>query len=71
MKSFAIALVIVGLVLLVYGGISYSQNRTTIEMGSMSASITEHGSAPMMAMIVGGIGLIAGLTLLANERRRA
>jgi uncharacterized membrane protein YidH (DUF202 family) len=71
MKSFAIALVIVGLALLAYGGISYSQNRTTIEMGSMSASVTEHGSVPMTAMIVGGIGLIAGLALLANERRRA
>jgi len=40
-------------------------------MGSMSASVTEHGSVPMTAMIVGGIGLIAGLALLANERRRA
>jgi len=71
MKSLAIALVIIGIVLLVYGVMGYSHNRTTIEMGSMSASITENGAAPMAAIIIGGIALIGGLVLLANERRRA
>jgi uncharacterized membrane protein YidH (DUF202 family) len=70
MKTLAIALVIVGIAVLVYGGISYSHNRTTIEMGSMSASITEHGTAPIAAFILGGIALIGGMVLLVNKRRQ-
>ena len=70
MKSLAIALVCIGIAVLVYGGIEYSSNRTTIEMGSMSASITENGALPIAAIIGGGIALIGGLVLLANERRR-
>ncbi len=70
MKSLAIALVTVGIAVLVYGVISYSNNRTTIEVGSMSASITENGALPVAAIIAGGIALIGGLVLFANERRR-
>ncbi|HUU46712.1 MAG TPA: hypothetical protein VM118_13365 [Acidobacteriota bacterium] len=71
MKSLAIALVIIGIAVLVFGIVSYADNRTTVEMGSMSATITEHGTAPIAAMIGGGIALIGGLVLLANKRRRA
>ncbi len=71
MKTLAIALIIVGFAVLVYGGIDYSNNRHTIEMGSMTASITEHGAFPIAAIIAGGIALIGGLILLANDRRRA
>ena len=71
MKSLAIALVIIGIAVLIYGGISYSHNRATIEMGSMSASVTEHRAVPMVAIIIGGIALVGGLVLLVNERRRA
>lgn len=71
MKSIAITLVIIGIAVLVYGVIGYSHSRTTIEMGSMSASITENGAAPITAIIVGGIALIGGLAVLANEKRRA
>lgn len=70
MKSLAIALVIIGIAVLIYGGISYGNNRTTIEMGSMSASVTEHGAAPLVAIIIGGFALIGGVAVLVNERRR-
>lgn len=71
MKSLALTLVIIGIAVLVYGGISYSNSRHTIEVGSMSASITENGSATMVVLIVGGIALIGGLVLLVSDRRRA
>jgi len=70
MKSLAIALVIIGIGALGYGIFGYFDSRTTIEMGSMSASITEHRAAPIAALIIGGISLVSGLVLLANERRR-
>jgi uncharacterized membrane protein YidH (DUF202 family) len=71
MKSFAIVLMIAGLILVVYGGINYGQDRTTIEVGSMTASVTEHHSAPLVALIIGGIALVGGLVLFSAERRRA
>jgi len=70
MKSLAIALVIIGIGALGYGIFGYFDSRTTIEMGSMSATVTEHGAAPIAALVIGGIALIGGLLLLANERRR-
>ena len=71
MKSLAIALVIIGIGALGYGIFGYFDSRTTIEMGSMSATVTEHGAAPIAALVIGGIALIGGLVLLANERRHA
>jgi LPXTG-motif cell wall-anchored protein len=70
MKSLASALVFIGIAVLVYGVINYGGNRTTIEMGSMSASITENETASMTAIIVGGLALIGGVVLLAKKRRR-
>ena len=71
MKSLAIALVLIGIGVLGYGVFGYFDSRTTIQMGSMSATVTEHGAAPMAALVIGGIALIGGLVLLANKRRHA
>jgi len=70
MKKLAMALLFMGIAILVYGVISYSDNRTTIGMGSMSATISENQTVPRAAIVVGGIVLIGGVALLANGRRR-
>ena len=70
MKKLAFALVIIGACALIYGIIDYSSGRTTIEMGSMSASITENGSRWMFAVILGGIAVIAGLAMSASGRTK-
>lgn len=69
MRSIALALVIIGIGALVYGVIDYSNSRTTIEMGSMSASITENGARSMTAIIGGAIAVIVGLMMYSKERR--
>lgn len=71
MKSIALALVIIGIGALVYGVIDYSNSRTTIEVGSMSASITENGARSMIAIIAGAIAVIVGLMMYSKERRHA
>ena len=71
MKPLALALVIIGAAALIFGIFDYSNSRTTIEVGSMSASVTENGSRWMFAVIAGGIAVIAGLALSANGRRQA
>jgi uncharacterized membrane protein YidH (DUF202 family) len=71
MKSLALVLVIIGILALLYGVIGYNDHHTTIAMGSMTASITDHTTTPIAAMVAGGIALIGGLLLLANDRRHA
>lgn len=71
MKPLALALVIIGVGALIFGIVDYSNGRTTIEVGSMSASVTENGSRWMMAVISGGIAVIAGLVLSASGRRQS
>jgi uncharacterized membrane protein YidH (DUF202 family) len=70
MKTIGIGLVILGILALVYGGISYNKNRTVLQMGSMSVTATEHKSIPVPA-VVGVIVLIGGVALLATGNRRS
>jgi len=70
MKALAIALIVVGLAGIAYDLIGLGHNRTTMEVGSMSASVTEKGGVPVVA-IIGGVVLIGGLFFLVNDRRRA
>jgi hypothetical protein len=71
MKSVSIALIIIGAGALVYGIIDFGNSRTTIEMGGMSASISENGSRWMFAVIAGGLAILAGLVLSSNGRGKA
>jgi len=66
MKMLGIALAILGVVALAYGGIGYNRQHTVLQMGSMSASVTEHHTLPIapiagIAAVLGGIALyVAG-----------
>ena len=70
MKIIGILLVVLGVLALVYGGISYNKNRTVLQMGSMSVTATEHKSIPIPA-VVGVIALVGGGALLVLGRRRS
>ena len=69
MKILGIALALLGIVALVYGGIGYDRQRTVFEMGSMRATVTEHQTMPI-APILGVISLIGGVLLLVGTKRR-
>jgi uncharacterized membrane protein len=69
MKVLGFALVILGILALVYGGISYSRQRTVLEVGSFKATATEQKNIPL-SPIVGGIVLVIGVVLLAVPRKR-
>jgi len=70
MKTIGIVLVVLGVLVLVYGGISYNKNRTVLQMGSMSVTATEHKSITVPA-VVGVVVLIAGGALLVFGKRRS
>ena len=69
MKIIGFALVVLGILALVYGGISYSRQRTVLEVGSFKATATEQRNVPL-SPIVGGIALIGGILLLVVPKRR-
>ena len=69
MKIIAVLLIVVGLVALVYGGISYNRERTILDIGSIEATVTEQKSIPI-SPIIGGLALAGGIALLVVGRRR-
>jgi hypothetical protein len=69
MKAIGFALAILGVLALIYGGISFSRQKTVLEVGSLKATATEKNNIPLPP-IVGGIALISGLVLLLVPRKR-
>jgi membrane-bound ClpP family serine protease len=69
MKILGIALVILGIVALVYGGIGYNRQTTILNVGGIKATATEHKTIPI-APITGAIALVGGIVLLAAPRFR-
>ena len=67
MKLLGIALVILGVVALIYGGVGYDRERTVLDVGGIKATATEHKSIPI-APIVGVALLIGGVALLVSKR---
>ncbi|HEY3156701.1 MAG TPA: DUF3185 domain-containing protein [Candidatus Eisenbacteria bacterium] len=68
MKLLGIALVILGVVALIYGGIGYNSQTTVLDVGGIKATATEHKTIPI-APVVGVISLIGGVALLVVSKR--
>ena len=68
MKTIGIALVVLGVLALVYGGISYSKSRTVLEVGSMHVTATEQKHIPVPAL-AGVAALIGGVAILVMGKR--
>lgn len=69
MKATGLILVILGILALVYGGITYNRQRTVLDMGPIHATANEQHHVPF-SPIVGGIAIVGGLVLLTVPRRR-
>ena len=69
MKVIGFALVVLGALALVFGGISYNRQRTIVDVGPFKATATEQRNIPL-SPIVGGIALLAGVVLVVLPRRR-
>jgi len=70
MKTLGFALVVLGIIALVYGGISYNRERTVIDLGPFKATATEQKNIPF-SPVLGGIALIGGIALLLAPRKRS
>jgi uncharacterized membrane protein YidH (DUF202 family) len=70
MRLLGIALVVLGIVALIYGGIGYNKQTTILDVGGIKATATEHKQLPI-APIVGVIAIIGGVALLMASKRGA
>lgn len=69
MKTFGLALVVLGVVALLYGGIGYDRQTRILDVGGMKATTTEHKTIPI-APIVGAIALLAGMVILVVPKQQ-
>jgi len=69
MKILGFVLVILGLLALVYGGISYNRQRTVLDVGPFRATASEQKNIPL-SPIIGGIVLLSGILLFVIPRKR-
>ncbi len=66
MKAYGIVgiiLVIAGVIILIYGGITYTSHKKLFKVGSVSASAKTHKTVPLPP-ILGGIILAGGVVLV-------
>lgn len=70
MRVLGIILIILGVVGLAYGGITYTRRSETVNVGPVSATVKEKETFPL-SPIVSGVALLAGIALVvAGGRRR-
>jgi len=64
-----IVLIIIGLVGLLWGGFSWTDEKTVVDIGPIEARAKEHKTIPI-SPVVGGIAVVAGIVLLVVPSRR-
>ena len=62
-------LVVVGIVMLAYQGITYTTRETIIDIGPIEATAERHRTIPLPP-ILGGAAVLGGVALLLVGRRR-
>jgi hypothetical protein len=64
-----LVLIAIGLIGLLWGGLSWTQEKTVVDLGPVDVRAQERESIPVPP-IVGGIALVAGIVLLVVPGRR-
>ena len=70
MKILAVALVLLGIIALFYGGMGFNRQTTIMDVGGIKATATEHKGIPL-APFAGAIALLGGIALLWFQRPTA
>jgi hypothetical protein len=64
-----VVLIVVGLVGVLWGGFSWTQEKTVVDVGPFKATTQEHKTIPFPP-VAGGVALVAGVVLLVLSGRR-
>jgi hypothetical protein len=62
-------LIVVGLIGLIWGGISYTREEKILDLGPIEATAQRNKTIPI-GPVVGGIALVGGIVLLVSGRKR-
>ena len=62
-------LIVIGLIGLIWGGISWTEEETLVDIGPIEASAEQEKTVPITPL-VGGVALVAGIVLLVIPSRR-
>jgi uncharacterized membrane protein YidH (DUF202 family) len=68
-RTVGIILIVVGIVALVWGGISWTREETIVDLGPLEATAETRETIPLPP-VLGGIALVAGIVLLVIPARR-
>jgi hypothetical protein len=69
MKIFGIVLIVVGLLALAFGGISWTKREKVIDLGPIQAETQKRETLPLPP-IFGGVAVVAGIALVVMSGRR-
>lgn len=69
MKVFGALLILLGVVALAYGGISYTTHKRSVDMGPLQIERTKHHSIPLPPML-GLAGILVGGAIVLTARTR-
>jgi uncharacterized membrane protein HdeD (DUF308 family) len=62
-----LALVVLGILVLVYQGISYTTQKKVVDIGPIQATKQEHKTIPLPP-VLGAIALVGGIVLIARDK---
>jgi hypothetical protein len=68
-RTVGIILIAIGIVALVWGGISWTREETIVDLGPLEAKAEQRETIPLPP-VLGGIALVAGIVLLVVPARR-
>jgi hypothetical protein len=64
-----LALIVLGVLGLVYGGVTYTRARHEVELGPLEVNVEEKESIPIPPLVA-GLAVVAGVALVALGGRR-
>jgi hypothetical protein len=70
MKIAGIVLIVVGLISLAYGGITYTSREKVLDIGPIEATAERNRTVPLPPLL-GGAALVAGVGLLVLGSKKA
>lgn len=69
MKIAGILLIVLGIVALIWGGISYTREETLVDIGPIEAKAQTRETIPLPP-VLGGLALVGGIALLIAGSRK-
>ena len=64
-----ILLIVIGVIGLAYGGISYTKEKTVVDLGPIKATADTRETIPVPP-ILGGLALVGGIVLIATGSKK-